>query len=284
MRLGGPVSHDGLDPEGWGRAARAAGYRAVYWPLDPTSDDDLVPWVEAARTADLVIAEVGAWSNPLSDDKEQRAAALRKCRAALDVADRIGARCAVNVVGSRNAERWAGPDRRDFDADTFDGIVHSVRAIVDAVEPTRSAYALETMPWCLPDSVDSYERLLAAIDRDTVAVHFDLANLINCPRLSYNHRALIDDFVGRLGPRIRSCHLKDITLENRLTVHLSECRPGTGNLDYPYLLRALAGLDDDLPVMLEHLPGHEYPAAAAFVRQTAGRLGLDIADAPATQL
>ena len=34
----------------------------------------------AARAADIVIAEVGAWSNPLSPDDETRAEALEKCK------------------------------------------------------------------------------------------------------------------------------------------------------------------------------------------------------------
>ena len=52
---------------------------------------DIHAYRDAADDADIIIAEVGAWSNPLSSDPEVRAAALDKCRSALQLADRIGA-------------------------------------------------------------------------------------------------------------------------------------------------------------------------------------------------
>jgi len=44
--------------------------------------------------------------------------------------------------------------------------------IIDAVQPTRTFYTLETMPWMYPDSPQSYLRLLQAVDRRQFAVHF----------------------------------------------------------------------------------------------------------------
>jgi len=197
---------------------------------------------------------------------------LEKCRRQLDLAERIGARCCVNIAGSRGA-KWDGPCAEDLTEDTFGLIVDSVRSIIDAVKPKRAYYALETMPWMYPDSVDSYERLIKAIDRERFAVHFDAVNLVNSPSRYFNNGELIREFVSRLGPQIRSCHLKDIRLADHLTVHLSEVIPGTGGLVYRCLLRELNRLDPDLPVMLEHLPGEpEYDAAARYVREVAAEV------------
>ena len=73
------------------------------------------------------------------------------------MADEIGARCCVNIAGSRGA-KWDGPHPADLTPETFDLIVQSVREIIDAVKPTRAFYTLETMPWMYPDSADSYLR------------------------------------------------------------------------------------------------------------------------------
>lgn len=277
MRLGGPLFADCSTPEAWVAAAREAGYRAVYCPVGPQADAATVAaFREAAAQAGLVIAEVGAWSNPLSRDAATRAAALETCRAALDLAERIGARCAVNITGSRG-EKWDGPCAEDLTGETFDAIVETVRSIVDAVRPTRAAYTLETMPWMYPDSVDSYEALLRAIDRPSVAVHFDPVNLVNCPARFFDTGGLVREFVARLGPRIRSCHLKDITMSQAFMVHLDECRPGAGSFDYRTLLRELDRLDGDLPVMLEHLPDAEqYRLAGDYVRGVADELGVTL--------
>lgn len=266
MRLGGPVFGDVSDPEKWIALHKAAGYRAAFCPVDASASDDLVrAYADAAAEADIIIAEVGAWSNPLSPDDETRRKALDLCRNRLALADRIGARCCVNISGSRG-DQWDGPHPLNLTDETFDMIVEVVRSIIDAVKPTRTFYTLETMPWMYPDSAESYERLIEAIDRDRFAVHFDPVNLICSPQAYFSNRALIRDFVHKLGRRIKSCHAKDILLSTKLTTHLDEVRPGLGNLDYQVYLREVHKLKD-VPLMLEHLSTEEeYRQAAYYVR------------------
>jgi len=277
MRLGAPILSKLTDPESWAAAVIAKGYRAAYCPVQPGVD---AATIQAYRTAaaanDIIIAEVGAWSNPLSPDPTIRAAALEKCKSSPDLAEQIGARCCVNIVGSRG-DKWDGPHADDLTEATFALIVDSVREIIDAVQPKQSYYTLETMPWMYPDSVASYLRLLQAIDRPSCAAHFDPVNLINSPQRYFRSGDLIRDFVDTLGPHIRSCHVKDIALDKRLTVHLDEVRPGLGGLDYVALLHTLTKLDRDLPVMLEHLPNaSEYDLAAAHLRAVAQQEGIEL--------
>jgi len=275
MRLGGPLFSKPADPGSWAAACRAKGYRAAGCPLSPAAADaDCAAYAAAAAAADLVIAEVGAWSNPLSADAAERAAALEKCKGGLALAERVGARCCVNISGSRG-RRWDGPHAANLTAETFDLVVASVREIIDAVRPRRTFYALETMPWMYPDSAESYERLLGAVDRPAFAVHFDPVNLVCSPQIYARTGELIRDFVRRLGAQIRSCHAKDVLLRETLTAHLDEVRPGAGGLDYRAYLSALAALDPDTPLILEHLPNEaEYDLAAAHVRGVAGKEGI----------
>ena len=277
MRLGGPLFADCSDPDRWAAAVKAAGYRAAYCPVDASAPDDVVrAYALAAARADIVLAEVGAWSNPLSPDDGVRSEAIALCRRQLDLADRIGARCCVNIAGSRG-EKWDGPCAEDLAPETFDLVVESVRSIVDAVKPTRTYYTLETMPWMLPDSTDSYLELIAAIDRPAFAVHFDPVNLVCSPQCYFDNAALMRDFVRRLGPRIRSVHVKDIRLAQNLTVHLDEVRPGAGALDHASLLMALNTLDPNLPIMLEHLATEEdYRLAADHIRSVAATCGVAV--------
>jgi len=275
MRLGGPIFSKPDSPGAWAKAVRAAGYRAAYCPVRPEADEDTVrAYAAAAREADIVIAEVGAWSNPLSPDPDTAKAALEKCKASLALADRIGARCCVNIAGSRG-KKWDGPDAADLTDETFDRIVALVREIIDTVQPVRSFYTLETMPWMYPDSPDSYRRLINAIDRKAFAVHFDPVNLVSSPPRYFANGRLIEEFFEKLGAHIRSCHAKDIRLQDRLTVHLDEVRPGQGQLDYRTFLKCLRRLDPDLPLMLEHLPNEdEYRAGAEHIRSVAKEVGI----------
>jgi sugar phosphate isomerase/epimerase len=115
---------------------------------------------------------------------------------------------------------------------------------------------------------------MKAIDRRAFAVHFDPVNMVSSPQLYFRSGDLIRDFVARLGPHIKSCHVKDIILRDQLTTHLDEVRPGLGKLDYPALFASLGTLDADLPVMIEHLPNaEEVDLAAAYLRKAASAAG-----------
>ncbi len=274
MRLGGRIFGKFDDPQEWVRRHREAGYRAAYCPLDAQATDrQIAAYRAAAAEHDLVIAETGAWSNPISPDPDQRAAALDHCIAMLRLADRIGARCCVNIAGSMNAEDWHGPHADNYTPAAFDRIVQSVQHIIDQARPRQAYYTLEMMSWCPPDSAENYLDLIKAIDRERFAVHFDPVNLINSPRRYYTHAELIGDTVNILGPWIKSVHVKDVALASRQLVHLDECRPGAGGLDYAALFTALDRLAPDLPLMLEHLPDAEQYALAAEHLRGVARAG-----------
>jgi sugar phosphate isomerase/epimerase len=275
MRLGGPILEKTLGPEEWAAAVRARGYRAAYCPISSEADDaTMTAYARAAQDADLVIAEVGAWSNPISPDEATRRAAITYCQERLALAERIGARCCVNIAGSRGSV-WCGPHPDNLSEATFDLIVATVREIMDAVQPIRTYYTIEMMEWVFPDTADNYLRLLKAIERPRLAVHMDPVNLIYSPHRYFANAAIIRDAFAKLGPYVRSCHAKDITLTDQLTVHLDERRPGLGALDYGVYLSELSKLDADVPLMMEHLhTEEEYRLAAEHIRSVAHGLGI----------
>ncbi|HIB99526.1 TPA: sugar phosphate isomerase/epimerase, partial [Candidatus Poribacteria bacterium] len=263
MRLGGPLFGVTNSPEEWVETVKDHGYRASYCPIGYDAEDhEIQAYRRAAKKADIVIAEVGAWSNPISPNQQIRREAVEKCKRSLQLADEIGAKCAVNIAGSRG-EKWDGPDSSDLTTDTFDLIVETVRDIIDTVNPQRSFYCLETMPWMYPDSTDSYVELLKAIDRKGCAAHLDPVNLICSPQRYFNNGSLIKECFAKLGPYIKSCHAKDILLHDQLTTHLDEVQPGKGRLDYTIYLRELSKLDHDTPLMMEHLHSEEEYREAA---------------------
>lgn len=274
VRLGGPVFEKYQDPSGWIATLKKLGYSAAYCPVGADASDDVVKAYErAAKEANIIIAEVGAWSNPISPDEKMRKEAQQKCRQQLHLADRIGAKCCVNISGSRS-DRWEGPSPDNLTEETFEMIVETTRAIIDQVKPARTYFTLEMMPWAYPDSVDSYVRLLKAIDRKRFAVHLDPVNIVCSPQRYFGNGRLIRECFEKLGPQIKSCHGKDILLDTKLTTHLDEVRPGLGGLDYVTFLKELSRWPD-VPLMLEHLPNaEEYRLAAEYVRDVGKKAGV----------
>ncbi len=275
MRLGGPVLEQYNDPQEWARAVRTLGYSAARCPVDSAADDEAVAsFARAAAEHDIVIAEIGAWRNPLDPDGSARRSAVEFCKVQLDLAERIGCCCCVSIGGSRG-EQWDGPHPDNLTAETFVMVVDTAREIIDAVKPKRTFYTLETMPWMLPDSPQSYLDLIRAIDRPAFGAHLDPVNMICSPQRYFNNAGFIRECFDLLGPHIKSCHAKDISLSGKLTTHLDEVRVGLGALDYGVYLTELAKLGPDVPLMLEHLPtAEEYALAADHVRSVADSLGL----------
>jgi len=263
MKLGGPV-FGWTDPLSWVQAHRDWGYGAAYFP---SHVEDPIAYARSAHDAGLVIAEVGVWNNVLSPDEETRRTAVDRAIEMLQLAELVGARCCVNIAGSRG-HRWDGPHAADLAPDSLDLVAESVRTIIDAVNPTNTKYSLETMPYMHPDSVESALKLIDAVDRPAFGIHFDPVNLINSPRRFFENGAFVEDFVSKLAGHITAVHLKDIVLEPKLTVHLQEVRPGLGHLDMHRLFLAMDKyLDPAIPALLEHLPSEEeYRLANEYVR------------------
>ena len=278
VRLGGPVFDPFDGPEAWVESLKKRGYRAGNCPVNPGADEKLIrDLAETARKNDVVIAEVGAWSNPISPDPLEATLAIEKCIAGLQLADQIGARCCVNISGSKNPEYWAGPHKDNMTEAVFDQVVETTRKIIDAVKPGRSCFALEAMPWAFPYSTETYLDLLKAIDRKSFGVHLDPVNMITSPQDYYNNGKLIKEMFSVLGPHIKSCHAKDITLrEDNYIPQLDEIRPGLGSLNYGVFLSELAKLKD-VPLIMEHLESdEEYQLAADYIRSVGKSVQIEI--------
>lgn len=278
VRLGGPVFNNSDTPDLWIASLKKLGYRAAYCPVLPGADPELIKaFKKAATSNDVVIAEVGAWSNPISPDQETAAQAIQKCIDSLVLSEQIGANCCVNISGSRNLKNWAGPHKDNLTDSTFDLIVETTRKIIDAVKPTRTFFALEAMPWAYPDSVDSYLRLINAIDRERFGVHLDPVNLVTSPQIYYRNGEMIRDCFKKLGGRLRSCHAKDITLrEDNYIPQLDEIIAGKGTLDYSVYLTELSKLKD-IPLMMEHLmTAEEYDQAARYIRSVGETVNVEL--------
>lgn len=272
IRLGAPIFVKSDDPEVLARAHVECGYKAAYCPpLNAGQTDKIRAVREAFARCDVVIAEVGAWSNMIGPEQDKRSKNLAMVAERLALAEEVGARCCVNYAGTVEPGRDWGPLAANFSRETFDLIVQTVRDLLAAVKPTRTKFTLEVMRTCPPDSVDNYLELIRAIDRPAFGVHLDPANMFYSPRQCFDSGATILDAVRRLGPWIASCHAKDLTVRPGLAVHIDECVPGTGVLDYRAYVDGLAALGRDVPLMLEHLKTEaEYRQAAEFVRGTMG--------------
>ena len=262
------------DPQQWVALHQQWGFRAADCPVRIEAPAETVrDYALAAKKADIVIGQVGAWSNPISLDETVRKQGLAKNVQGLQLADDIGALCCVNASGSLG-KTLVDEHPGNLTEDTFTLIVDTVRQIIDAVKPRRACYALEPMPYTYPNSADTYLRLVKAIDRPAFGVQFDPVNIITSPEKYYNTGGIVKEFVRKLGPHIKCSHLKGVKMQSQVTVHIDEVRVGTGNFDVATFLREVASLKK-VPILIEHLKSEaEYRQAVDHTRAIAEQVGV----------
>lgn len=269
MRIGGGI--DGRtyeNPEEWVELIRELGYRAVYAPVDYRVDSALRrAYRKAAQENDLVIGEVGAWVNPL--DRVHGKENILYCQRQLELAEELGARCCVNVVGCQG-EIWDGAYESNYSSEVYALIVDTIREIIDAVRPKHTFYTVEPMPWMVPDSPEAYLKLLKDVDRKEFAVHLDCTNMISSPQRYLNRRAFVEECFRLLGPYVKSIHAKDIRMGEGLPCQIFEVLPGEGEMDFRHFMGLCRQLDPDITVYSEHLSDwKEYRKAVEYLKKAA---------------
>ena len=257
MRLGtsSPLSHS--SPEEWVSNQLALGCTTVVFPLscdDPM--EKILAYKEQAEKSGITIAEVGIWKNAQSLDPEEKKKNLEYCIKQLQLADLLGARCAVNVAGALGPV-WEGGYKENLTKEAWKSTVEMVRTIIDSAEVKNTYFTLEPMPWMYPMSPKEYLQLLEDVDRDRFAVHMDIINMVSSAERYFHPEEFVDECFELLGKYIRSCHIKDIHRIPKYTVQLEECAPGEGEFPLRYYAEKIHALDPEMPVILEHLHSDE---------------------------
>lgn len=280
MRLGGTIVGNWKGPGEWEELLRASRFRAITAPFDcHTPPEEIRRYVSICQRNDVVIAEAGVWKNPFDPDPAVAQAAMDYAVGQLRLADEWDIPCCVNIVGTASAAGWDAADPSNFTAETYEKIIASIRQIIDTARPKRACYCIEPMPWMVPDSPESYLRLIQDVDRPQFGAHMDFVNMINCPRRYLAPEDFIESCFRILKPYIKSTHIKDTRMNpTRLTAMLEECFPGEGTLDYARVLRIMDQfLPSDAPVLLEHMQtAEEYRTAYDYVAGVAARSGISV--------
>ena len=277
IRLGGPVFGKHDDPRELARAHRALGYSAAYCPEVKIEEARRIRAIEDAFKAEtVVISEGGAWVNLLDPDGDKRSKNFDYVASRLALADAVGAICCVDIAGSYNPTVWYGPHPKNLSREFFDATVENCRKLLDQVKPKRTKFCIEMMSSSVPDSADSYVRLIQAVDRKAFGVHIDVCNIISSPERFYNPGAFIRETISKLAPWILSCHAKDLEWRPEMNLHFVEVIPGRGSVDYRAYLEAVAALPHETPLMLEHLSkAEEYTEGTAYIRKVATEAGVE---------
>ena len=268
MKLGIAINFSHNSPTEWAEKHKKAGLTSVVFPCDHTSNiNEIDSYVKACKDYDLTIAEVGAWKNLLCNDIAERQKNFDFCKKQLELAEYIGASCCVNISGAKG-EIWDGGYKENYSDETYAEIIETVRKLIDSVNPKKTFYTLEPMPWMHPDSPEDYIKMIKDIDRKAFGVHLDIVNMISNPQKYLFNEQFTNAAINLLGKHIKSCHIKDVLLDTRLTVKLQEVPCGEGGFNLKNYIEQIDSLDIDMPIIIEHLENEDdYVKAIKYIKE-----------------
>ncbi len=269
MYLGLSSSLKHSSPKEWAEKHKALGLKAVVFPVDCNAGVKLIDaYKEEAKKHGLLIAEVGIWRNTLAADIAEREKWIDYAIRQLKMADKIGAACCVNVVGTPYGPRWDGGYRQNFSQELWQLAVKMVQRIIDEAKPVRTKFSIESMPWMIPSSPDEYLRLIKEVDRKEFGAHLDVVNMITSPERYFFNDKFLEECFSKLKGKICSCHLKDIRLKEEYTFQLEECACGQGTLDLELFAKLATAENAQMPMIIEHLStDEEYLASLKYVQK-----------------
>lgn len=267
IRLGISTSLAGTTPKEWAEQMREMGCRSVVFPVDSNAPEALIDeYVSEAKAKDLLIAEVGIWRNALAADENERKQNLEYSINQLRLADRIGAKCCVNVAGAAGP-RWDGGYRENYSKEHIEKTVKMIQTIIDEAAPKNTFFTIESMPWMLPSSPDEYLKLMDMVERDRFGIHLDIINMINSMERYFFHDEFLEETFEKLGNGIVSCHMKDIGLLEEYTFRLKECACGEGSFNLEHYAELALKANPEMPMIIEHLASDDaYRESMKYVK------------------
>ena len=220
----------------------------------------------------------GFWQNLVTPDESQRAESVRTLQAALRLAQALGARGIDTGPGSMNPDGPWFPHPDNWTATSRRQLVKSLKECAPVAEDCGVYLSLEGHQLVVLESAAVTAEILDEVGSQYVRSDFDSANWITRETV-YDTGAALDQMFDVLGHHIVSCHAKDIWIENRLALHLSDGCPGKGLMDFRTLFRRMEALSPDYPVISEGNSTEDLPAVSELFHSIAGELGIRVLDA-----
>ena len=223
------------------------------------------------------IVQSWGWQQPLvHPDENVRREAVRTLRHAVRVAADLGADMVMTGPGSLNPAGpwWPHPGNHLTAAE--DTLVLSLQEATSACESYGVPIALECHVTSVLDSPARVQRVVERVGSRWVKVNLDPVNFIPDLPTAFDHGMLLDDLFDRLGPHVAAAHVKDVYVEDRHVVHISETVPGDGLFDFDLFLRRYEALSPELYAIIEHLPESLIPQAARFMRERLKALSISV--------
>lgn len=257
------------------RRLQTLGVEAI--ALNLLSDDEAFLRRESARIGKLVRTQgmavaqsTGYRPNLVAADRRTRAEAMRRLELGFQIAELVGAESVLTGCGSYHPTAGYGPHPRNITAEARACLADALSAARPLAERFGIPLVLECHVATTLDCPRNIASVLDQVGSPWVRVNCDPVNLVADLPTLYSNGAMLRRLPAELGRHLGpNAHVKDVTAESRLVVHISEVPPGEGVWDFAAFFDLCATLGERPALLVEHLDGAQAAPALAYVRERA---------------
>lgn len=223
----------------------------------------------------IKITELGACTNIIHPNTKIRKKNIEYLQQALKIAPQIDCSLVITGSGSLNpkGDWFAHPE--NYSAKTWKVLVESLKEITKIAEENNVFLGLEPHTVTPLGSVERLAKVVKDVGSRKLGINLDPVNLV-----TYDTYFHTEKFLNYMFDVLEDCivgiHVKDVSLEDRLIIHLNETYSGNGNLDFETFLRRSDQLDKnrDLTFLIEHTEESLIPEAKGYVEKIARKVGI----------
>jgi len=258
---------------------RETGYAGVVTgpePWNSMKDSELNELRAALKQYDVVIFEVGGYTNMLHPETSTRQKNLQYLCTCIEAADKIDCPMVGTISGSLDPVNFFNVHPDNWTLATWNVLVDSVKQVLRDTAGMKAAIGMEAQVTTNIDGPKSHKRLIDDVGDPRCAVNLDPVNMISLANY-YHTTELLTECFDLLGESILGCHAKDTFIwPDKQTVHVQEVCSGRGVMDYETYLVRLSRMQWPRTILPEHVPADELTEAAEYIRKVAAKVGVTI--------
>ena len=205
-----------------------------------------------------------------------RKAAIEAVNCGMPVARDLGAFHYLFRPGSLNPDGAWTSHKDNHLPESMDRLIETLKPIAENAEKIEITLVMETHAVSIMGSPEICKEIVDKIGSDRLRIVMDFVNHFQSLKQVYESGARLNHIFDVMGPVAPMAHIKDISVQNGLVLHLNEEVPGEGELEIGVALQRFNDLYPDGYGLIEHLPIEKIPFANTNVRSIAAENGVSI--------
>ncbi len=218
----------------------------------------------------------GQYDCIISPDESIRQSGVKTAQEIIRLAANLGSEMVGIRPTSLNPRGAWWPHPENDSPATEERLVRSLREIASACETHGIPISLECHVTTTLNSAETVRRIIEATESDWIKVNMDPINFISDLHTAHHTTGMVNHLFDVLGSYVAAAHIKDVYVEDRHVVHISETIPGDGIFDFDTFFRRFEAQLPEGYGFIEHLPESQIPQANIFVRQKLDQLNIPI--------